>query len=133
VFWISIVFFGPLKLHLSQFGHAALLLGFVGLGLGVLALWLLLLRRFAGAVICMVFYGIQLISVTLPSGERIGFNSLPTVYYRVYGSSDAPISLNVVSLVLFAFSIALWTAYRQRRVPGVAVTPNKSLERTREG
>lgn len=78
----------------------------------------------------MVFYGIQLIAVALPSGEKIGFNSLPTIYFRVYGSSDSSISVNVVSLILFAFSIALWTAYRQRRAPEVEVSPNASLERT---
>jgi hypothetical protein len=90
--------------------------------LGLVSLWLVARRRTSGAIACMVFYGAQIIS-----GE-IGFNSLPTVYFRILGDNDSPTNLNIVALVLFIFSAVLWQLYRGAQLP-----PNTSLERTRDG
>jgi hypothetical protein len=96
--------------------------------LGFLSLWLVARRRPSGAIACMVFYGVQIISVVLPSGAKLGFNSLPTIYFRIWGDSAAPINLNIVALVLFVFSTVLWQMLRGAKLP-----PNTPLERTREG
>jgi glucan phosphoethanolaminetransferase (alkaline phosphatase superfamily) len=103
------------------------------LSLAAISLWQLWRRRLAGVVLCAVFYGAQLVSVTLRSGRYIGFNSLPTIYYRIYGEAKAPINLNLVSLVLFIFSVLLWVVYRRTIVDDRELPPNTSLERTRGG
>jgi hypothetical protein len=87
----------------------------------------------AGAVLSTLFYGIQIINVTLPSGEFVGFNSLPAVYFRIYGERDAPINLNIVALILFMAALVLWMNYGRGRKVELGSPPNTSLERTRGG
>jgi len=114
-------------------GSLAVTLVVAGLAIGALALLLIIMRRTVGAFWCMVFYGLQIFSVALPSGSKWGFNSLPTIYFRIHGDKDFPTNLNVVAILIFCLSLALWVSYRQRDVGGAAAPPNKSLERTREG
>jgi hypothetical protein len=130
-FWGYLILFGTLRIVGSEtIGWIQIA---IFLGLGALALWLLIRRRLVGALLCAVFYGVQVISVTFRSGYKFEFNSLPTIYLRIYGDAQTPTKLNVVSLILFLLSIGLWVVYRQARDNGGAPTPNKSLERTREG
>jgi hypothetical protein len=110
-------------------GYRPLVIAIVAIfiALGLLSLWLIARRRSSGAIACMAFYGAQVISVTFPSGIKLGFNSLPTIYFRIWGDSSAPTNLNIVALVFFVLSIALWQMFRGAQMP-----PNTSLERTRE-
>ena len=114
-------------------GNLAVTLVAAWLAVGALALLLIIMRRTLGAIVCMVFYGLQIFSVALPSGSKWGFNSLPTIYWRLHGDKNFPTNLNVVAVVIFCLSVALWVSYRQRDVHEAAAPPNKSLERTREG
>ena len=113
-------------------GMLAATLVVAGLVIGALAFILIIKRRTAGAVLCTVFYGLQILSVALPSGAKWGFNTLPTIYYRIYGEKEFPTNLNVVSLLLFGLSVLLWVSYRRREVGDSGAPPNTSLERTRE-
>ncbi len=110
-------------------GHKPLVIAIVAgfIALGFLSLWLVTRRRVSGAVASVAFYGAQVISVTSPSGAKLGFNSLPTIYFRIWGDSDAPTNVNIVALVLLVFSAVLWQVFR-----GVQLPPDASLERTRE-
>jgi len=121
---------GSLQLEGGSFATALFI---VGLTIGALAFVLIVLRRKAGALLCAIFYGLQILTVALPSGAKWGFNSLPAFYYRIYGDREFPTNLNVVALLLFGLSIALWATYRQREVGERRAPSNKSLERTREG
>jgi len=103
----------------------------IALGGGAVALWQLICRRPAGSILAAIFYGIQVLNVTLPSGRYIGFNSLPTVNLGVFWEKNLLVNLNVVSLVLFVFSLLLWVAYRERQIEVQTSPPNTSLERTR--
>jgi hypothetical protein len=113
-------------------GNLAVTLVAVSLAVGALALLLIIMRRTVGAIVCMVFYGLQIFSVALPSGSKWGFNSLPTMYWRIHGDKNFPTNLNVVALVIFCLSLALWVSYRQRDGHEAAAAPNKLLERTRD-
>jgi hypothetical protein len=123
-------FTGTLRL---EGGSLAATLVLAGLAIGALGFILIILRRKVGAVFSVVFYGLQILSVALPSGARWGFNSLPTLYFRIAGDRNFPINLNVVSLVLFCISVALWVSYQQKELAQAGAPPNNSLERTREG
>ncbi len=113
-------------------GSFAAVLFIAGLTIGAIAFVLITIGREMGAVLCAIFYGLQILTVALPSGAKWGFNSLPAVYYRIYGDRDFPINVNVVALLLFGLSIALWSSYRQRTVGEPRAPSNKSLERTRD-
>src|SRR5688500_8485583 len=102
------------------------------LAVGALAFVFIVMRRTSGAILCAAFYGLQIFSVALPSGAKWGFNSLPSIYYRIHGDKDFPTNLNVVSLLIFCLSVALWISYRRREVDEAAALPDKSLERTHE-
>jgi hypothetical protein len=100
---------GPEHLWASQGAVAlwlVLVISFVALG--VTAFVLLLKRRALGAALTTLFYGVQVVSVTLPSGWKFEFVTLPTIYFRVHGTKDAPTSINVLALVLVLLSAALW-------------------------
>jgi hypothetical protein len=81
----------------------------------------------------MIFYGMQVLTFPLPVGAPFKFHSLPTIYYRLNGDPSAPVSVNVVAVVLFMVSLALLAHYRERDGRASQVPPNTSLERTREG
>jgi hypothetical protein len=114
-------------------GHFATSLFVAGLTIGALAFIFVIIGRKAGAVLCAIFYGLQILTVALPSGAKWGFTALPAFYCRIYGDKDSPINLNVVALLLFGLSIALWASYRRGEVGEPRAPSNKSLERTREG
>jgi hypothetical protein len=120
-FFGSIAFMGYLTIfgawhrtgpeHLwATLGARILWLGLVTsfVALGVAAFALLLKRSTFGAALTTLFYGMQLVSVTRPSGWKFEFVTLPTVYFRVHGTSEAPVSINVLALVLVLLSAALW-------------------------
>jgi hypothetical protein len=113
-------------------GHLAVALVVAGVSIGALAFVLIVMRRTMGAILCVVFYGIQIFSVALPSGAKWGFNSLPTIYFRIYGDRDFPTNINFAALLIFCLSLALWASYRQREADDAGAPPNTSLERTRE-
>ena len=129
-FWGYLVFSGSWRFEGNELVAITLIL--FALALGVLAFWLLIRKRMEGAVLSTVFYGIQVLNVTLPSGGFVGFNSLPTLYFRLYGEADAPINLNIVSLILFVVALLLWMNYPNGRKVELGSPPNTSLERTRE-
>jgi hypothetical protein len=112
-FYGYLAFYGSWRFKGNELAGIALVT--VALGLGAVALWQLILRRSTGAMLSAIFYGVQVLNVTFPSGAHIGFNSLPTLYYRIYGEKEAPVNLNVVSLFLFVSSLLLWAYYRARQ------------------
>ena len=114
VFWAYLWTLGTIEFRESRAGAIALLLCF--LGVAAISFWLILRRRLVGAALCSLFYGVQLVSATLPSGENVGFNSLPTINIRIFGDDASPVNLNLVALILFVLSLVLCAAYRQRRV-----------------
>jgi hypothetical protein len=107
-----LVFFG--SWHFSGIRYLATIQIVLFVGLGAFALWLLALKRIVGAVLCVAFYGIQLFSITLSSGWKIDFHSLPTLFFRLNGDKQALINLNTVSLVFFLLSLGLLSSYRER-------------------
>jgi len=113
VFWAYLWAFGTIEFRGSSAGALVLLLGF--LGTAAISFWFILQRRLIGAILCALFYGVQLVSVTLSSGENVGMNSLPTINIWIYGDEASPVNLNVVALILFVFSLVLCTVYRRRR------------------
>jgi len=117
------------SLHLE--GHLAAALVLVGAAIGALAFVLIIMQRTLGAILCVIFYGLQLFSVTLPSRSQWGLNFQPTIYIRLYGDKSAPTTLNFVAALLFGLSLALLASYRERKA-AVAAPPNTSLERTRD-
>ncbi len=120
LYLVYLVASGSIRLEGSRTLAIAIVSTFGALGL--LSLWLVARRRISGAIACIVFYGGQVIS------GQIGFNSLPTVYFRILGDQDSPININIVALIFFVLSIVLWQVYRGAQLP-----PNTSFERTREG
>jgi hypothetical protein len=130
-FWAWLIFFGSWRT--SGNSSLALILLCAFLGLGVTACWLLLKQKVAGAWLAVIFYGIQILSFPLPVGAPLSFHSLPTLYFRVNGDPSAPISVNVVGVVLFLVSLVLLAHYREREASASQVLPNTSFERTREG
>lgn len=113
VFWAYLWMFGSIQLKGSSAAAIALLLGF--LGVGAVAFWFIYRRRLTGAILCSVFYGVQVVSARLVTGENIGFNSLPTIEFRIYGDEASPVNLNLVALILFVLSLLLCSVYRQER------------------
>ena len=115
LFWGYLIAFGTLTFDGSP--ALARLQILIFLSLGAVALVLLWRRKILGAWLSLVFYGIQVIRVVLPSGSKIEFNSLPFVSFRVYGLEDegASVSLNLVALLLFVFSWILLVMYRKSR------------------
>lgn len=94
---------------------AVLLAIAIFLGLGALALWFLIRKRLAGAVLSVIFYGVQVLSITMPNGEKFEFTSLPTINIWIFGEKETPVNLNVVALILYLLSIGLWFKYKQAR------------------
>jgi hypothetical protein len=127
VFWAWLAFFGYWRSYGS--GYAVAVPISVFLAIGIAACWLTLKRKTAGAWLCVIFYGMQVVTFPLPVGAPFKFHSLPTIYYRLNGDPSAPVSVNVLAVVLFIVSLALLVHYRERD----EVPPNTSLERTREG
>ena len=95
-----------------------------GLAIGSLSIVLIALRRSAGALVGALFYGLQLLKVTLPSGAKWYFNSLPAFYYRIAGDKEFPISINIVAILLGGLCILLWQSYRTAGATGPAAPPN---------
>jgi hypothetical protein len=112
-------------------GLVAITLITAGIAIGSIAVVLLALRHPTGALVGAVFYGLQTLKVTLPSGAKWYFNSLPAFYYRVAGDKEFPISLNIIAVVLCGFCILLWQSYRTASARSLAAPPNTSFERTR--
>jgi hypothetical protein len=106
-------------------GKLAVTLVVAGLTIGASAFLLVIMRRIAGAVLSAAFYGLQLLSVVFPSGMKVEFNSLPAIYFRIYGNKDFPIKLNIVALLFFGLSLFLWEAYRKGE-PNESAPPNTS-------
>jgi hypothetical protein len=131
LFWFWLAFFGSLRISGSGYVVGILAICFVGLGIS--ACWSLLLRKTAGAWLSSIFYGVQVFSFPLPVGEPFKFHSLPTIYYRILGDASAPVSINLLSLLLFIFSLGVLAHYRARAANIAQVPPNTSFERTREG
>ncbi len=130
LFWGWLFFFGSERTY--EGGSFAAVLPFVFLGIGAAAGWLLLKRRIAGAWLCAFFYGIQVLTFSLPIGGTLSINSLPTLYFRLNGDPSAPVSINVVAFVLFIVSLALLAELREQAGRSSQVSPNTSLERTRD-
>jgi hypothetical protein len=99
----------------STRGSVVLLVSLVAacMALSAMAFVQLLRRRMSGVILSLVFYGIQILEVTWPSGEKSGFNFLPAIFFRVAGDRETPIHVNVVALLLFGFSLLLRSAYRR--------------------
>jgi len=113
VFWAYLWLFGTIKFQGSSVGAVALLLGF--LGAAAISFWLILRRRLSGAILCSVFYGVQIVSVTRSSGESVGINSLPTINIWIYGDEASPVNLNLIALILLVLSLVLCSVYRHKR------------------
>lgn len=113
MFWAYHLTFGAITIRGSNSVAIALLLGM--LVVAAISFWLIFQQRLIGALLCALFYGAQLVSFTLSSGVVVGMNSLPTINIRIGGDQASPVSLNLVALVLFVFSLALCAAYYQRR------------------
>ena len=131
LFWAWLALAGSWRTYGNRYLAWVLVLAF--LGIGAAACWLLLKRRVAGAWLCVVFYGMQVLTFPLPIGAPFDFHPLPTIYYRLVGDPSAPISINVVGLVLFIVSLVVLAHYRGQGLALAQVPPNTSLERTREG
>jgi hypothetical protein len=114
-------------------GIVAISLIAIGLAIGSIAVVLIALRHPTGALVGAGFYGLQLLKVTLPSGAKWYFNSLPAFYYRIAGDKEFPISLNITAIFLFGLCVLLWQSYRVVGATGRGAPPNTSFERTREG
>jgi hypothetical protein len=131
LFWAWLVLFGSWRTYGNSSAAAVLLCAFFGLGAA--ACWLVLKRKIAGAWLCVILYGIQVLTFPLPVGAPFNFHSLPTLYFRLNGNPAAPVSVNALGLVLFIVSLVLLAHYREQGGSASHVPPNTSLERTREG
>jgi hypothetical protein len=123
--------FGSWRLYGISYAGGALMIGY--LATGVAAFWLTLRRKTAGARLSVIFYGMQVLTFPMPSGAPFKFQSLPTLYYRLNGDPSAPVSVNVLAIVLVIVALVLLAHYRERDGGTAQVPPNASLERTREG
>jgi hypothetical protein len=131
VFWGWLALFGSWRSTGSGYAIAVPVAGFFAIGIA--ACWLVLKRKTAGAWLCVIFYGIQVLTFPLPVGAPFKFNSLPTIYFRLNSDLSSPVSVNILAVVLFVVSLALLAHYRERDGRASQVPPNTSLERTREG
>jgi hypothetical protein len=125
LFWGWLILFGSWRTYGSGYLAAILAVGF--LAIGVSACWLVIKRRVAGAWLCALFYGIQVLSFPLPVGAPFKFTSLPTIHFRLNSDPVAPVSLNVLALILLIVSLALVVHYRERGQIASRVSPNTSL------
>ena len=108
VFWGLLFAFGTFSLTGAIAGM--LVLG-TFLLFGLVTLTLMWRRHKAGAVASIVFYAIQIVSITFPGGFSINFNSLPTFNFTFSSDSGMAVSLNLVGLILCLLSVRVWREY----------------------
>lgn len=107
-------------LYLAAFGTwggtaNAIYLGFLTLAILVLAVAaakLIVQRRPAGALLCMVFYVAQVLQWSGEQGSYWSFQFFPTITIRLTGDGLPRVELNLLALALLVVAIVAWRARR---------------------
>lgn len=109
VFWGLLSAFGSFSLSGRAVWALLVVNGF--LLFGIVTLGLYWRRRKSGTMAAILFYAIQIVSITFPSGFNISFSSLPTFNINFEVTSGPSISINVVALIVFLLSVRVWREY----------------------
>src|SRR5262245_17432795 len=86
---------------LTWYGDPVLATGLVLVPYGALALfalWRLWKRTSVGAMACIAFYLLQIVSFTFGSGKKFGFYT-PTIFIRLNSDAAKPVNLNLIALL----------------------------------
>ena len=109
LFWLWASLFGTITLIGSPTPAGLVFISYAVLGLfALLRLWQ---RSSVGALACIAFYSLQLVSFEFASGGKFDFSG-PTILYRLNSDASRPVNLNVIALVLLILSLIVWRRLR---------------------